>query len=132
MNRRERLKWQLARERFQIDDPEPPALRRNARPIGEILSEVMERSPNDPTDAPEALINRWPMIAGTQIAQHTCPAFIKRGILYVYTDHPGWLTEIKRIPKAHLLKKISSVPELPAIQDLRFQMDPAIRTFRKT
>jgi len=34
------------------------------------------------------------------------------GILYLYTDHSGWLAELKRIPKAPpLLKKLSALPE---------------------
>jgi len=52
------------------------------------------------------------------------------GILYLYADHSGWLAELKRIPKGTLLKKLSALPDIPPIKDLRFQLNPSVQTFR--
>ncbi|MDK2857744.1 MAG: hypothetical protein PWQ29_1272 [Verrucomicrobiota bacterium] len=126
----QRLKWQLIRERFQIAESEPPRSRRPERRIGDILADLLNKNKTEFIELPDTLVERWPMIAGSQIAQHTHPAYLKRGLLYVHADHPGWLAEVRRLPKIHLLKKIAAIPNLPEIKDIRFQLDPAIRTFR--
>jgi len=122
--------WRLTRERLRISDPFPPRARRTEKSIGSILSEIQGLEPVVDT-RPEMLEVRWAAIAGDQIAQHTYPAHIRGSLLYVYADHPGWLTEIRRLPTQHLLKKISAIPNAPEIKEIRFQLDPSIRTYRK-
>ncbi|MGE4487959.1 MAG: DUF721 domain-containing protein [Kiritimatiellales bacterium] len=131
MKSREQLKWELTRERFRIEDPRPPSARRPERHISEILSDMLKKKPVEDTSVPDILLARWPVIAGEQVAKHTRPAWLCKGILYIYADHPGWLTEIRRVPKNGLLKKIGSIPGLPKIKDLRFQLDTAVRTTKK-
>lgn len=121
--------WQLARERFHIPDRFPPAPLRDEKGIKTILSQVLKTEP-PPDVLPNALIERWSIITGEQLAQHCAPVSLRRSTLYIHVDHPGWLTEIRRLPKDHLLKKISSIPGLPKISDLRFILDPAIRTWK--
>lgn len=131
MNERQ-LRWELERERFRIPDPAPPPERRPEKPIGEILSSML--TPPDPDEAvhlPDIVSERWPLITGGQLAQHTRPAYLKSGILYIYADHPGWLAEMRRIPKIPLIRKLSILPGLPVIKDIRFQLDPSIQTRRK-
>lgn len=125
------LKWELSRERLHIEDRNPPPEQRSERSIGDILSDILKNNPADDVILPEILVERWPVVAGEQLAKHSAPAYLKNGVLYLYADHPGWLTELRRIPKPHLLKKISSIPDGPEVKDIRFQLDPAIRTFRK-
>jgi predicted nucleic acid-binding Zn ribbon protein len=126
-----RLKWQLTRERLRIEEPNPPPARRPDRRIGDILTDILKTEKADCSCLPPVLMERWTAIAGQQIAQHTYPANLREEILYIYTDHPGWLTEVRRLPKKHLLKKISSIPGIPKIKDVRFLLDPAIRKSRK-
>ena len=121
--------WQLTRERFQISKRFPPKPRRPERTIGAILSEIQENKP-EYTPLPPLLENRWAVIAGKQIAQHTHPEMLRGTQLIVYADHPGWLSEIRRLPTQHLLKKIAAIPEAPEIKEIRFQLDPSIRTYR--
>ena len=130
MNSEEKIKWQLTRERFKIEEKNPPDSFRPERHIKEIIEDLLHRTPGTPK-APDSLAERWPFIAGEQIAQHTRPAFLKKDILYVYADHPGWLAEIKRISKAVFIKKISSVRGLPPIRDIRFQLDPAYQSLKR-
>jgi len=126
-NRQE--EWQLARERFQIPNRFPPRPRRPERKIGAILAELQGEKP-DFTPLPAMLETRWAIIAGEQISQHTHPAILRGTQLIVYADHPGWLSEIRRIPTRQLLKKIAAIPEAPEIKKIRFQLDPSIRTYR--
>ena len=127
----QQLKWELARERFHLEEPFPPPERRCEKYIGDILAGILRKDETDTVSLPAKIAERWPVIAGEQLAKHTRPSHLKNGILYVHADHPGWLTELRRLPKAHMLKKISSVPDIPEIKDIRFQLDSVIRPFRK-
>ena len=128
-SRKEQKHWQLSRERFHIADRRPPAARREARKIGTILSKVLQSEPVEKPLSP-VFSERWSLITGEQIAKHTTPARLRNGVLYVYADHPGWLGQIRRLPKAHLLKKIAAIPETSEITDIRFQLDPLLQTKR--
>ena len=122
--------WQLRRERFRIPALFPPrTVIRTERNIGTILSEIRGQEPA-PCTLPAVLEERWAMIIGEQIAQHTHPVHLNGTRLTVYTDHPGWLTEVRRLPTQHLLKRISAIPNAPEIKEIRFQLDPAIRPHR--
>ena len=123
--------WQLERERFQIKTRFPPKKIRPERTISDILSTIQgEQAP--PPAMPQELLDRWPIIVGAQIAHHTYPAYLKGSLLYVFADHPGWLAEIRRLPKTFLLKKMSQIPSLAPIKQIRFQLDPEIRTYRNS
>ncbi|MFA7257335.1 MAG: DUF721 domain-containing protein [Kiritimatiellales bacterium] len=127
------LKWELARERFGIENRFPPPEKRPEKHIRDILDGILkiEKDDTEAVSLPEIIVNRWPVIAGEQLVKHVRPAYVKKGILYLYADHPGWLAESRRLPKAPLLKKFAAVSGVPKIKDIRFQLDPAIRTFRK-
>lgn len=124
------MKWQLARERFRIEDPLPPPPRRPEKSIGDILPGVLQNQPPLP-ELPAGLAEHWPLIAGEQIAQHTRPVHIREEILHIWADHPGWLVEIRRLPKHHFLKKLETVPGMPTVRDIRFMLDPAIGSGRR-
>ena len=121
--------WQLARERFQISKRFPPRPRRPEREIGAILAEIQGEK-SEVSVLPEVLKDRWAVVAGEQIAQHTHPAILRGTKLIVHADHPGWLSEIRRLPTQQLLKKIAMIPEAPEIKEIRCQLDPSIRTYR--
>lgn len=117
------------KERFHLSDPFPPAPKKEELPIGTILSRIMKEEP-EPSKLPEIITERWPLIVGSLIAKHTHPAHLNRGILCVYADHPGWLSEVRKIPKKNWIKKFASIPECPEVKDLRFNLDPDVQTWR--
>lgn len=121
--------WQLNRERFHIPDRFPPAPLQEEKEIKSILAGILKTEPVDDI-LPLALSERWNLITGDHLAQHCTPVSLRNKTLYIQVDHPGWLTEIRRLPKKHLLKKIATIPGLPKINDLRFILDPAIRTWK--
>lgn len=127
----QKLRWQLDKERFRIEEKFPQADQPEGKKLSDILSGIFQKEETDSSVVPPALSDRWPLIAGEQLAQHTQPVFLKYNILYVQADHPGWLAELRRLPKTHLLKRISAVPNVPEIKDIRFQLDSAISPFRK-
>ena len=130
MNDRQ-LKWEVARERFHISDPFPPQGRREEKTIRDILGSILQKDEEASEILPSVITDRWPLIAGEQLANHTRPAYLKNEILYIHADHPGWLAESRRLPKMNLLKKISLIPEFPKIKDIRFQLETSLRTHRQ-
>jgi predicted nucleic acid-binding Zn ribbon protein len=127
--KKEWANWLLTRQRFHINDRRPPAALRDEREIGTILSDILQTGPAAKA-LPKALTEHWSLIVGEHIAQHTTPSALKNGVLTVDADHPGWLTEIRRLPKKNLVQKIMTIPAIPNITDIRFQLDPSIRTWR--
>ena len=125
------LKWELTRERHRIEDRFPPPERHPERRIRDILAGILRKDEPEAAPLPQLLAERWSMVAGEQLAKHVIPSHLKNGILYLHADHPGWLAELRRIPKAQLLKKIASIPDVPEVKEIRFQLDPSIRTFHK-
>ena len=122
--------WELTRARFHIPDRYPPKTTRKEKEIRSILPGIINNESLPEPELPEELRSRWPLGIGHQISTHTKPAYLKMGILYIYADHHGWLTEIRRLPKTNILKKLSVIPNLPEIRDIRFQLDPSIRTWK--
>lgn len=127
----ELIKWELSRERLRIADRFPAPERRPERKIQDILDGILRKEESEVEPLPQRLTERWPMVAGEQLAKHVTPSHLKNGILYLHADHPGWLAELRRLPKPQLLKKIASIPDIPDVREIRFQLDPSIRTFRK-
>jgi predicted nucleic acid-binding Zn ribbon protein len=125
------LKWELDRERFRIEDRFPPPERHPERRISDILTGLLRKDEDENVVLSEVITERWPVIAGEQLASHVRPSHLENGVLYLQADHSGWLAELRRLPKAGLLKKFASIPGVPKIRDIRFQLDPAIRTGRK-
>lgn len=123
---RKLLKWERDCDRFRITDRFPPKPTRPEKKISDILSTVLKSRPVE-KGLPELITDRWPLVVGQQLAKHTKPSHLREKILYVYADHPGWLTELRRLPKNHILKKLSKIPDAPPILDIRFLLDPAIK-----
>lgn len=124
---KKQAEWQVMRERLHIADSAPPRPQRAERDISAILPDILKSEKPEEIYLPEAVSNHWKLIAGTQIAEHSAPEKLRGGVLTVYVDHPGWLTEIRRLPKKNLLKKIASIPGVPPVEDIRFQLDPNLR-----
>lgn len=117
------------RERFHISDPFPPSKNRKERQIESILSDILKEE--EPQDLlPEKMEEYWRIAAGSQIAKHTSPEGIQNATLIVNVDHPGWLTEVRRLPLQPILKKINQVRSLPEIHNIRFKLDPSLQTKR--
>jgi len=122
------IKWELKRERFRLENPFPPPEKRREKPISEILTGLLSNNNPEVPPLPEIIDQRWPAIAGEQLAKHVRPYRLQSGVLYLYADHPGWLTEVKRLPREQWLKKIRSIQNAPDIKDVRVQLDPLLKS----
>lgn len=124
---KEKAEWMLTRQRFHIADPFPPKKTRKAREIGDILADILEQERPDDSMT-EEIRESWRLAVGQQIATHTVPETIQNGILTVDVDHPGWLTQVRRLPKQRILKKLEASTAVPPLRDIRFRLDPSLRT----
>lgn len=105
-SKRNAARWDMDRTRYHLG-LRPPAPNREIRSIGDILPDVLEGMEQPQSENILILRNAWPKLVGEQIAKHSEPGFTKDFVLYVFVDHPGWMSELERI-KRFLLQKIQS------------------------
>jgi predicted nucleic acid-binding Zn ribbon protein len=81
--------------------PPPP------RPVSESLDGVTQ-SLGGPAGATLAsLFGDWETLVGTQIAAHTQPLSLVRGVLSISVDEPGWATQLTYL-ESELLARIAA------------------------
>jgi predicted nucleic acid-binding Zn ribbon protein len=112
-------RWNVDRIRFHLD--KPPAPRRDIRPIGDVLQDVVAGLEQPQDENILILREAWPEIAGAQIAKHSLPVNLQNFVLHVEVDHPGWLPELERLKRVLLQKLQSSYREL-RIRQLHFSL----------
>lgn len=65
-------------------------------------------------------MNKWEKVVGETLSQHTKPAYVKDGILYVYVDSSVWVQELSLF-KNNLIEKLNDSVALPnVIKDIVF------------
>ncbi|ACI19200.1 DUF721 domain-containing protein [Dictyoglomus thermophilum] len=65
-------------------------------------------------------MNKWEEVVGETLSQHTRPAYVKDGILYVYVDSSVWVQELSLF-KDKLIEKLNSSVVIPhVIKDIIF------------
>lgn len=65
----------------------------------------------------------WAEVVGPQIAAHTLPERITRGVLHLRVDHPIWNHQISFLKEA-LIKKSNDFLDHTLISDIRFKIGP--------
>ena len=116
-SRYDRDRWELDRARYGLD--RVPAPRRDIKPIGDVLKDVVDGIDQPVQENVLVLRKAWSKLVGKQIAYHSEPGFIKDFALHVFVDHPGWMSELERI-KRPLQQKIQSDYRELGIRQLRF------------
>lgn len=86
--------------------------------IGSVLRGlgIEERSPQ------ARIMGVWQQAVGADIAAHTRPAEMKRGILIVHVDSSPWFTEISRNHKNRILTKLKELVGDKDITDVKFRV----------
>jgi len=117
------LAWALERERCRLTEKRPPRPRHPEKRIGTVLPKILD--PLAPTAHPvvDILAEKWATVVGDAIACHSRPGYIKENTLYVLIDHPGWLTELKRLNQNFLLKKIQQARPGAGISRITLRLD---------
>lgn len=104
-SKRNYARWELDRVRYKLDNPSAP--KRDIRSIGDILKDVVQEFDEPIDENLRVLRAAWPKLVGQQIAKHSHPGALSGGLLNVYVDHPGWLSELECI-KRILLQKLQA------------------------
>jgi len=70
------------------------------------------------------IFSLWKGIVGEKMAEHSRPARITNGILYVEVDDPLWLTQL-RYMKIDIQEKIEQSLKKKMLKDVRFFLSDA-------
>lgn len=117
-------RWQILRERFQIESEIPPAQWAEPRPIGDVIGSVLSRLPAPPPSWWEALLIEWPHLVGDRVALHARPGRLTSRALVVFVDTSVWLHEIERTYKARILSALQKRFGPRRIPALLLRLDP--------
>ncbi len=118
------LRWQVARDRFQLADREPPAGEPDlalAPAIGEALRTIDRRCQ---PDVMELVRKAWPELIGPAAARHARPGVLDRGALVVFAENTVWLSELSRGDRGGLLKRLQRRFGADRFRAVRWKPDP--------
>jgi hypothetical protein len=116
-------KFELMRERFQLDWLRPPPPQR-MRKVAEMLPGVMREMGLENTDPLTRLRRAWPELVGPELARRARPGALNRGTLVLYVDNPTDVMELRtRLPV--LLDKARLALSQAEVRQARLMIDPA-------
>ena len=127
MNRRKpynKGQWQVSRERFHIDDFEPPAPDAGAIPLGALIPDALKGMKLAAHAQVAQIAAGWPELVGPQLAANTKPAHLENKLLTVFVSHPRWLFELRGAPAAEILTRLQTKYGKKEILSLRWSIDP--------
>jgi len=108
----------MDRVRFRLEKPPPP--KRDVKSLAELLPEIIESIEQPKDEAMTVLCGAWEKLVGPQVAQFSRPVDLRDRTLYVFVNHPGWISELERL-KRPLLQKIQQHYRELEIRRLRFE-----------
>lgn len=114
-----RDRWELDRVRYQLDQPPAPA--RDIMALKDLLGQVADGLDQPLQESIRTLKKEWASIVGEPIAMQSEPAFIREGILYIFVQQAGWLSELSRM-RGPLLRKIEGTYSEMNIRKLHFEL----------
>lgn len=123
ISKKEKIRWQVNRERFQLPDPRPPAPYRVFTPE-QVVPSVMKRMGLEQPMWEQRLEREWESVIGEQVARHTRPGRLQHNILYVYVPNSVWLAELRQFAEKAMLEKLQNAFGKKRIKGIRLQIDP--------
>ena len=123
ISRSEKDRWQITRERFQLADAKPPPPYHVSMPE-EIVPQILKRIGLEKTLWEKTLLDEWEALTGSQVAAHTRPGPLDRGVLLVYVKNSVWMTELRQFGEKALLEKLQERFGRDKFKGIRLQLDP--------
>ncbi|MCF7849848.1 MAG: DUF721 domain-containing protein [Kiritimatiellales bacterium] len=117
-------RWDIDKMRYQMDKAPPP--KRDVKSMGELLPEIMSAMDQPQDEAITVLCGAWEQLVGAQVAAYSKPGYLQERVLYVFVNHPGWITELQRM-KRPLLQKIQQHYREMKIRQLRFEYSAGMK-----
>lgn len=88
--------------------------------LGDILPKIMKSAGLRQRYKAELIISHWPKIVGEEIAVHTRPGKIYRGVMGVAAKNATWAHHLSTL-KEDIIAKINTFAGEKAVSDLKFQ-----------
>lgn len=117
-------RWQVERERHQIERAQPYVPARDACPIGEMMPGLMKKLGLQDQHWLEVLAMEWDGLVGEALAGHTRPGRFQRKNLTVFVDNSVWLNELSRYGRKEMLSKLQQRFGEGKIKSLDLRLDP--------
>ncbi|MDQ6927629.1 MAG: DUF721 domain-containing protein [Actinomycetota bacterium] len=76
--------------------------------MAESLDRLTQGLGGPPSSNLSSLFDRWTDLVGAQVAAHTRPLSLVRGVLSIAVDEPGWATQLTYLEN-DLVARISTV-----------------------
>ncbi len=88
---------------------------------GDILKNFFENLNIKEPKGGKTIISSWIEIAGKELSEHTRIKDIRKDIIYVEADHPGWL-QILELKKRSIIGNINNMFPDREITDIRISL----------
>ncbi|MBU0679319.1 MAG: DUF721 domain-containing protein [Verrucomicrobia bacterium] len=117
-------RWELERERHQIDDERPPPPPEKTASVADHIPGFLQKLGLEDRMWEQVMLEEWFNLVGPQVARHARPGRVNRKVLHIYVTNSTWLNELARYMKDELLANIQKRFGKERITDIRFQLDP--------
>lgn len=119
-----RGRWQVERERHQLEQQKPYMSFKDASPIDEAMQRVMKRIGIADQHWLEALSAEWGTLVGEAVARHTRPGRFQKKNLTVFVDSSVWLNELSRYGRKEMLAKLQERFGEGKVRSISLKLDP--------
>ncbi len=123
ISKKDKVRWQVERERFQLEQHRPPAPYRVFTPE-QVLPGVLRKIGLEQPLWERILARDWETLVGAQVARHSRPGRIQNKILYVFVANSVWLVELRRFAEQAMLQNLQARFGRERIKGIRLQLDP--------
>lgn len=95
--------------------------RLNAKPIGRVVRNLMASSGYGEIESREQLLQHWRAAVGPELANHTAPARLARGVLHVQADNSSIMQEL-HFRRKQIVSALQRQLGAATITDLRIRV----------
>ncbi|MCE9615176.1 MAG: DUF721 domain-containing protein [Lentisphaerae bacterium] len=119
-----RGRWEIQRERAQLEDPAPPAPDRAPRVLVDGIAAILKTLQPAEDAWLDELKASWAVLVGADMAKHTRPASVHQKVLTIYVDNSAWLSELQRFAQKRILENVQKRFGATRLSALRLRLDP--------
>lgn len=119
-----RDRWELERERFQLEDTFPPSVMRDPDKLDSKIDAALKMLKVEYNVVQDGVASNWKNIARADYAAHSKPGEFNEstGALVIYVESTLWLSQIRRYGERNLTQRIQS--NFPQVKKLIFKLNP--------
>ena len=90
--------------------------------IGDVVSAILNNLGIEKRNPQARILKIWNEAVGKDIASHTRPAEIKKGLLIVHVDSSPWMSELNRHYKNTIIGKLRDLTGEEGVKDIKFRI----------